>query len=364
MSKSDDGHDIPGLRLCCALIHGGCQVTIADLVAGEPEFEAELVSKVLMARKRAARERSTLQEFEDEVNTFLTAVKYIVKATAAKDLDGDQEEADRPREKLRNILTGQRPTLKSAWLIDFLHTYPINIYQVSRATRTAAKNRQDLEPRPADFIKATVQILRGCEKKRTTREGSQGQQENGEALSDDIEVVSTTRKGAIEDAGAGEVREYWTGRKPLAGLPTLEKGPLLENRSISTMLVNFGDKILDISIQNRLIPSFEKRFSGLLRMLRNGDRLSAIRLQYMYQAIWLHDDAVQQQRFIATAQEYVDEVAFHILNRWTEKYQKHQNDASLADHSFFLAIAFELASHIELRYNGPVTVLESRANDG
>lgn len=259
-----------------------------------------------------------------------------MKATAAADLG--------PRvQRERDIVTGQDHSCTSAWLKEWYHLNLVNRHQALKAM-----SHGPLSETPAIFA-AGLQILLGCEQQQTISDTTRDQQTDEHELSDDVEITATTRKGTTKDAGAGEVQEHWTGEELLTGMPILERRSHCENHALSTLVINLGNKVLQLSIQSHLVSSIEKHFPALLRMLPDGNQMSSIDLQYIYQAIALHYEAVQKVPFDVSARHYVDEIAYYMLNKWTERYQEHQKKASLTDHQRFLNVVFEIAAHIELR---------------
>jgi hypothetical protein len=166
--------------------------------------------------------------------------------------------------------------------------------------------------------------------------------------------------------GAGTMQTRWTGAAPATYAPSFQVRDVGNRLDLAHFVVNFGDLVMDITIEKNLERAFTQCLPDLLRSSSRDGRISAVVMQSLYQAVLLHHEALQAHSYHGSAQDYAYDVACYMLNQSNEQYQDHQKDTYMAEHIVFLDAVFQFAAYIDIhiRYDGPVHVLEARKRCG
>jgi hypothetical protein len=88
---------------------------------------------------------------------------------------------------------------------------------------------------------------------------------HGDDASDMVEIVSMIRKGRNMDGGAGTVQTRWIGAAPVTDAPSFQVRDVCNRLDLAPLVVNFGDLVIDVTIENNLERAFTQRLPDLLR---------------------------------------------------------------------------------------------------
>ncbi|KAI8930618.1 hypothetical protein NX059_012228 [Plenodomus lindquistii] len=342
---------MPWLKLCLPTTPTGCETLCVYLNIDEPEAEAKLFRKNFIPAYRTRAQLPTVEQLSNEVIAFHTATTYILAATSAD-------------AAMRTAILGGNKSVKRTGLIAWMHRNVVHRHQ-ARALAASPNLRCSL-PGLRDVAFAACQILRGCEIQRPTQSAAHNNELYGDDASNTVEFVSMTRKGLNTEGGAGEVQTRWTGAAPVTDAPSFQVRDVCNRVDLALLVVDFGDLVMDVTIEKNLERAFTQRLPDLLRTSSRDGRVSSVVMQALYQAVLLHHEASQELSFRGSSQEYAYDVACYMLNEWNERYHDCQKDADMAEHMVFIDAVFHLASYIDIhiRYDGPVHVLEARGSRG
>jgi hypothetical protein len=304
-----------------------------------------------MPAHRTRTQPPTLEQLSAEILAFHTATVYILAATFTHAV-------------MRAAIMGGNKSVESAGLIAWTHLNVVHRHQ-ARALAASPNLRRSL-PGLQAVTSAACQILGRCEIQRPVEKAAHNDDLHGDDASDIVEIVPMIRKGRNMDGGAGTVQTRWIGAAPVSDAPSFQVREICTRPDLALLVVNFGDLVMDVTIEKNLERAFAQRLPDLLRTSSHNGRISAVVIQSLYQAILLHHEAVQKHSYHGSAQDYADDFACYMLNQWNERYQGHQKDDYMAEHIVFLDAVFQVAAYIDIhiRYDGPVHVLEARRRRG
>jgi hypothetical protein len=97
---------------------------------------------------------------------------------------------------------------------------------------------------------------------------------HGDDAPDIVETVSMIRKGRNIDGGANTVQTRWIGSAPVTDAPYFQVRNVCNRLNLALLVVNFGDLVIDVTIENNLERAFTQRLPDLLRTSSRDGRIS------------------------------------------------------------------------------------------
>jgi hypothetical protein len=113
-----------------------------------------------------------------------------------------------------------------------------------------------------------------CRDPATAEEPAHNDDLHGDDASDIVEIVSMIRKGRNKDGGAGTVLTRWIGAAPVTDAPSFQVRDVCNRLDLALLVVNFGDLVIDVTIENNLERAFTQRLPDLLRTSSRDGRTS------------------------------------------------------------------------------------------
>jgi hypothetical protein len=113
-----------------------------------------------------------------------------------------------------------------------------------------------------------------AEIQRPAEEPAHNDDLHGDDASDIVEIVSMIRKGRNMDGDAGTVQTRWIGAAPVTDASSFQVRDVCNRLDLALLVVNFGDLVIDVSIENNLERAFTQRLPDLLRTSSRDGRIS------------------------------------------------------------------------------------------